>query len=303
MRTRRTGFTLIELLVVIAIIAILAAILFPVFAQAREKARSISCLSNMKQIGLGLYMYVEDYDELMPSAFVCLPVVNNGFSFNCPAGTGVASYEYQINPYVKNKNIFYCPSDALPRSAQGQEFIDGQDYNASTNTGKLERSYGYIGNINTEQGDAANGGNGNADPNTGMSAWGQGNNIAAFDQPASTVSIVESWAADGPNGPNAVDGDGFYGGPWGDLFTGCDTYKLAGRTANPPQSPSDNYVGVCANQYQPVAGSGGLPCKGHFGMGNYIFADSHAKAQRWSQIRTNDFYVFKLTKPTQTYSP
>ena len=64
--TTRLGFTLIELLVVIAIIAILAAILFPVFAQAREKARQISCISNEKQIGLAALQYTQDYDELMP---------------------------------------------------------------------------------------------------------------------------------------------------------------------------------------------------------------------------------------------
>lgn len=66
MRRHRLGFTLIELLVVIAIIAILAAVLFPVFAQAREKARSISCLSNIKQIGTSTALYVQDYDETFP---------------------------------------------------------------------------------------------------------------------------------------------------------------------------------------------------------------------------------------------
>ena len=66
MNAARRGFTLIELLVVIAIIAILAAILFPVFAQAREKARQTACVSNMKQIGIGVTMYAQDYDEKMP---------------------------------------------------------------------------------------------------------------------------------------------------------------------------------------------------------------------------------------------
>ncbi len=65
---RKSGFTLIELLVVIAIIAILAAILFPVFAQAREQARKTTCLSNLKQLGLGLFMYAQDYDETFPGA-------------------------------------------------------------------------------------------------------------------------------------------------------------------------------------------------------------------------------------------
>src|SRR5687767_10691477 len=68
--TRKTAFTLIELLVVIAIIALLAAILFPVFARARENARRAGCQSNLKQIGLGIMQYSQDYDELMPSSFI-----------------------------------------------------------------------------------------------------------------------------------------------------------------------------------------------------------------------------------------
>ena len=77
----KKGFTLIELLVVIAIIAILAAILFPVFAQAREKARQTSCLSNMKQLSLGLNMYVQDYDETWPRNDDCI----NGGTVRLPA--------------------------------------------------------------------------------------------------------------------------------------------------------------------------------------------------------------------------
>src|SRR5262245_34867273 len=87
---RRNGFTLIELLVVIAIIAILAAILFPVFAQAREKARQATCLSNLKQIGTGLMMYVQDFDEAVPAGTTAN--LTTGFS----AGMGWAG---QVVPY------------------------------------------------------------------------------------------------------------------------------------------------------------------------------------------------------------
>jgi prepilin-type N-terminal cleavage/methylation domain-containing protein/prepilin-type processing-associated H-X9-DG protein len=95
---KRNGFTLIELLVVIAIIAILAAILFPVFAKAREKARQTSCLSNEKQLGLGLLQYVEDYDESYPS----------GSSY--ADGRGWAG---QLYSYTKSVAVYTCPDDSL----------------------------------------------------------------------------------------------------------------------------------------------------------------------------------------------
>src|SRR5687768_12396979 len=92
---KRPGFTLIELLVVIAIIAILAAILFPVFAQARQKARQAACLSNTRQIGTALAMYTQDWDETN---------VMNGYM------GGGATWPDLLQPYTKNKELFLCPN-------------------------------------------------------------------------------------------------------------------------------------------------------------------------------------------------
>lgn len=103
----RKAFTLIELLVVIAIIAILAAILFPVFAQAREAARKTACLNNLKQMGTGLLMYSQDYDEELPPAWIGYPSV---------PFPGYGRWMDVVQPYVKNTQIFSCPSSTAKYS-------------------------------------------------------------------------------------------------------------------------------------------------------------------------------------------
>jgi prepilin-type N-terminal cleavage/methylation domain-containing protein/prepilin-type processing-associated H-X9-DG protein len=124
----RRGFTLIELLVVIAIIAILAAILFPVFAKAREKARQTSCLSNMKQLGLGFMMYAQDFDETFPQW-----KTQGGCS---PAPQVVFMWKHVIFPYVKNSQMYICPSSQWAQQATCSH------YDPLANAMNLATSYG-----------------------------------------------------------------------------------------------------------------------------------------------------------------
>jgi prepilin-type N-terminal cleavage/methylation domain-containing protein/prepilin-type processing-associated H-X9-DG protein len=135
-RDYRAGFTLIELLVVIAIIAILASILFPVFARARENARRSSCQSNLKQIGLGILQYVQDYDERYP--------INGS-----PAVTEAGGWAYTIQPYVKSEQLLQCPSETsrapvgntTKERAADTGFTDyWYNYNLGPNSGPMSLS-------------------------------------------------------------------------------------------------------------------------------------------------------------------
>src|SRR5437588_9207291 len=112
------GFTLIELLVVIAIIAILAAILFPVFAQARAKARQTSCLSNMKQIGMALYMYIQDYDETLPGNDTNAEGYSLNLGFMAPQPSPLITprnWPVETQPYIKTVQVLRFPQPA-PRT-------------------------------------------------------------------------------------------------------------------------------------------------------------------------------------------
>ena len=187
---QKSGFTLIELLVVIAIIAILAAILFPVFAKVREKARAISCTSNMKQMGLAVLQYTQDNDELFPSG--TLPFHD---------GRGWAG---QIYPYVKSIAAYSCPDDPTPieSNALGGNEID------------YPVSYGLNGNLTGRN------------VWTGPLTYG----VAGMTAPASTVMMFElrglQTPVDGNNhvmdvqsavacGPDGGGDGGFDPGTWG----------------------------------------------------------------------------------------
>jgi len=242
----RKGFTLIELLVVIAIIAILAAILFPVFAQAREKARAISCINNMKQLGLGLAQYTQDYDEQNIKSFY-------GFPADCVNGWGAQgnalnfSWRYAIQPYVKNTTgVLSCPSDAF---LSQQTYYTNQTSDPNNALNWMPSSYavnsaviGFAnGNcndpLNTPQGDDA---------------------LSQIDAPADTIEIVDSrtgWNDTKILFINQINGNATSGARNGQ--TG-GTYKGGNM-------PTDVNVGAYQN---------------HQGNVNFVFADSHAKAMK-----------------------
>ncbi len=184
----RPAFTLVELLVVIAIIAILAAILFPVFARARENARRSSCQSNERQIGLGALQYIQDYDEQM------------FFSFYGSAGDSNASnYKWMdaIFPYVKSEQVFTCPSDSAANSRY--IYYSKPEANIGPTMGRNYGSYGLNGAYGTA-GDAYT-------PPRSSAAYQV--SLASLATPASTV-----WMTDNNNSVNAVNTGGSQGFFW-----------------------------------------------------------------------------------------
>ncbi|MDX1931019.1 MAG: DUF1559 domain-containing protein [Capsulimonadales bacterium] len=291
---RSGGFTLIELLVVIAIIAILAAILFPVFAQAREKARQTSCLSNCKQIGLGLFMYVQDYDERYPGALQSVPPINGGSTTDRRM-----PLDRQLDPYVKNDQIWRCPSDSVrgfPASDTRIQFWDGT-YRARS----LFRSYQYVAEIYTVAGVAAAGGAAVRDTNTGLSTYAgnaaydspnpaRGKVLAQIDRPSETIAILEAWV----NDPAGFTNVSYVGSSHSMVFTNCDAWKLAGR--DPLRTDGIHSLVPCGPDTR-------KPTMGHMNGANYVMADGSAKYRTWGDVRGNDFYLFKLQKPTTVVTP
>jgi prepilin-type N-terminal cleavage/methylation domain-containing protein/prepilin-type processing-associated H-X9-DG protein len=150
----RRGFTLIELLVVIAIIAILAAILFPVFAKAREKARQASCLSNLKQLGLAVIMYAGDYDGIYP------PIHNINLTGKYYISNGAVAGLFQgwedlVEPYTKNTQLMVCPSASyiggggLPHSYTYNYYFGAWEYPCNEGRVVQPASKGLLGERGT----------------------------------------------------------------------------------------------------------------------------------------------------------
>jgi prepilin-type N-terminal cleavage/methylation domain-containing protein/prepilin-type processing-associated H-X9-DG protein len=237
-RVRRSGFTLIELLVVIAIIAILAAILFPVFAQAREKARQTACLSNAKQIALGCRMYAQDYDDVNVPERLLLK------------GGNLISFRALLQPYVKNKRVFVCPSAAnLDSFAAFNWEAIGYDHGKGM-PGNRHLTSGYgMNRVHWETG-APN-------PSTGDN---YGVPDASVTNPAECIFIEDTISG-------VSEKEGFDG--WYSVYYQKNTPGYVRGTTTNPQFPAK------------TNDQGGYR---HNGGATYIFIDGHAHWYRPEQI-------------------
>lgn len=245
--TVKRGFTLIELLVVIAIIAILAAILLPVFAQAREKARATSCLSNLKQVGLGIIQYEQDFDETTP----------NGVN---PYGGG-NGWAGQIYTYVKNVGVFHCPSD-------------------STQT-NLHSSYGYNKNISIPSPDAPSG----SPSSYSIAQYVAPSKTLLLFEVVNSISFDVTLPSTDPGSDNYVPyfggsaaGNG-NGGAWDP--GGYNAQPSAGN----PTDGFIKYATGYMNGVTTTNQGSYLSAKGRHTEGsNYLFVDGHAKWMRGSAV-------------------
>ena len=258
---RARGFTLIELLVVIAIIAILAAILFPVFAKAREKARQVTCASNEKQLGLAILGYVQDYDESFPTG-----------SAGNTSGTGWGGCIY---PYVKSIAAFSCPDDPTT-SHVNYEGYGETDY---------VDSYGFNRNLGNDNGNLWNG-------------YQPTNHLGQLNAPSKTILLFEITGYTAPFDGNhgSVDFDSMAGCPpdgngdgGADNGTGGTAHYATGYIGNPTRSSgSDTSTYGVGEPPRHTMGSNFLLCDGHviYAIGTHVSGGPDASTATSAQTTT-----------------
>jgi len=268
----RRAFTLIELLVVIAIIAILAAILFPVFAQAKAAAKKAADLSNTKQLNTAAQIYMSDSDDVMPIFFtritggVCLPTD--------PTVCGVRSmWQFHLYPYLKNQDILTAPGDTKGTTSLLNSFNISYGYN-----------YGYLSSL-CVQGSSLSAAYGcpASDPGSASaSSWFQGISSTSVNRPAEIVMFADnggktvtaaSTIASMVNPPDAWPANKFFYGPvevgWGKA---CQTYFSSGQGATGVYGDTDGW----APRYT--------------GGGNVNFVDGHSKFSKTSLLAAGTNY-------------
>jgi len=242
----KRGFTLIELLVVIAIIAILAAILFPVFAQARESARKATCLANVKQIALAVLMYTQDYDETLPTSYT---------------GGVIGEATYYCQPYMKSYGILYCPSRNVTFAASGNSACGAQD-----NPECVTKRYGYGFNTGSSfpAGYTSIGGTSKyAATDCLFAAWGTANIVWFWTNPAGVPysgSIVVA-----------------YGKKMAAVVAPSLTFMLGDSGDTPRMSISHKRIQPCGA----VGGVTGNDMPRHSGGNVFGYVDGHVKYLRF----------------------
>lgn len=260
MKDKRSAFTLIELLVVIAIIAILAAILFPVFAKAREKARQTSCLSNEKQLGLGLLQYVQDNNEKYPFSGVWAA---DGHSY--ASNDGGIGWGSRIYPYVKSTGVYKCPDDPTAPA------------NNLNGNGEVDYPVSYAFN-----------------PNVGIAR------VTDFRSPSNTVVLTEVQGgvtdllnpADDPKGLNGWQGPQHYwaspqgnGGDCNNCGGWLDWTKTAsGGALKYVSGGTSGKPGTMGQPPRPAVPPQYIGAPVHTDGSNFALADGHAKYLRGSQV-------------------
>ena len=247
-RSSQRGFTLIELLIVMAIIAILAAILFPVFARARENARRSSCQSNLKQLGIAMMMYSGDYDERL------MPVARDSGD---PAPNRDLRWPLVLTPYMKMRGILMCPSAPYTNPLSGTQNYSYTE--AISNTAldygySLYSSYGYNYVYLSPKDTCLNGPDG-LDTSTSATCadyapnyLARGQALAAIEESATTISMTDSASYTAPNFVN-----GYFG-------------------IKPPQWWGGTYPNGRAHHR-------------HLDTANVLFLDGHVKAMRLDDMR------------------